>query len=68
MINAQDVEIATNILNKGLHNLMDKCFPVRRVVMSASDHSLITPLVKYLLRKKKRAADKGHIHKVEDLS
>ena len=32
MINAPDVEIATSILNKDLHNLMDKCFPVTRVL------------------------------------
>ena len=68
VINAPDVEIATSILNKELHNLMDQCFPVRRVVMSSPDPLWITPLVKYLLRKKKRAADKGHVHKVEDLS
>ena len=47
---------------------MGKCFPVRRVVMSSHDPLWITPVVKYLLRKKKRAADKGHIHKVEELS
>ena len=47
---------------------MDKCFPLRRVVMPSHDPPWITPLVKYLLRKKKRAADKGHVHKVEDLS
>ena len=64
----RDVEIATNILNKELHYLMDKCFPVRRVVMSSRDPPWITPLVKYLLRKTKRAADKGHVHKAEDLS
>ena len=40
---------------------MDKCFPVRKVMM------WITPLVKYLARKKKRAADEGQVHKVEDL-
>ena len=34
MIKAPNVEIATNLLNKELHNLMDKCFPVGRVVMS----------------------------------
>lgn len=33
LINAPDVEIATSIFNKELHNLMDKCFPVRRMVM-----------------------------------
>ena len=68
MINAPDVEIATSILNKDLHNLMDKCFPVRSFVMSSCDPPWITPLVKYLLRKKKRAADRGHTHKAEDLS
>ena len=67
VINAPDVEIATSILNEELHNLMDKCFPVCRVVMSFHEPPWITPLVKYLLRKKKRAADKGHVHKVEDL-
>ena len=36
--------------------------------MSSRDPPWITPLVKHLLRKKKRAADKGHVHKVEDLS
>ena len=36
--------------------------------MSSSDPPWITPLVKYLLRRKKRAADKGHVHKAEDLS
>ena len=36
--------------------------------MSSCDPRWITPLVKHLLRKKKRAADKGHVHKVEDLS
>ena len=66
MINAPDVEIATSILNKDLHNLMDKCFPVRSFVMSSCDPPWITPLVKYLLRKKKRAADRGHTHKAED--
>ena len=68
MVNAPDAEIATSILNKELHNLMDKCFPVRRLVMTSPHPLWITPLVKYLLRKKKRAADKGHVHKVEDLS
>ena len=53
MINAPNVEIATNIIKE----LMDKCFPVRRVVMSYRWTPWITPLVKYLLRKKKRAAD-----------
>ena len=67
VINALDVEIATSILNMELHNLMDKCFPVRRDVMSSRDPPWITPLVKYLLRKK-RAANKGHVQKVEDFS
>ena len=49
MINAPNVEIATNIIKE----LMDKCFPVRRVVMSCCWTPWITPLVKYLLRKKK---------------
>ena len=40
---------------------MDKCFLVRKVMM------WITPLVNYLSRKKKRAADEGQVHKVEDL-
>ena len=47
---------------------MDKCFLVRRVAMSSRDPPWITPLVKYLLRKKKRAGDKGDVHKVGDLS
>ena len=47
---------------------MDKCFPVTRVVMSSSDPPWITPPFKYLLRKKTRATDNGHVHKVEDLS
>ena len=68
MIDAPDVEIATSILNRELHNLMDKCFSVRRVVMSSCDPYWITPLIKYVLRKKKRGADKGRVHKVEDLS
>ena len=68
MINAPDVEIEPSILNKDLHNLMDKCFPVRSFVMSSCDPPWITPLVKYLLRKKKRAADRGHTHKAEDFS
>ena len=34
VINARDDEIATNTLNKELHNLMDKCFPVRRVIVT----------------------------------
>ena len=68
VINAPDVEIATSILNKDLPNLKDKCFPMRRFVMSSCDPTWITPLVKYLLRKKKRAADGGHTHKAEDLS
>ena len=65
---APDVETATNVLNEKLHYLMDKCFPVRRVVMSTRDPPWITPLFKYLLRKTKRAADKGNVDKVEDLS
>ena len=64
MINAHNVEIATDILNKELHYLMDKCFPVRRVVMSFCDPPWITPLVKYLLRKKKRAADRAAVYKL----
>ena len=68
VINAPDIEIATNILNKELHYLMDKCFPVRKIVMSSRDPPWITLPFKYLLRKKKRAADNGHVHKVEDLS
>ena len=68
MINVPDVEVATSILNKDLRNLMDKCFPVRSFVMSSCDPPWITPLVKYLLRKKKRVADRGHTHKAEDLS
>ena len=36
--------------------------------MSTRDPPWITPLVKYLLRKKKRAADKGTVDKVKDLS
>ena len=55
-------------LNKELHYLMDKCFPVTRVVMSSSDPPWITPPFKYLLRKKTRATDNGHVHKVGDLS
>ena len=30
VVNTPDVEIAANMLNKELHYLMDKCFPVRR--------------------------------------
>ena len=67
-MNALDVEIATSILNKDLYNLKDKCFPVRRFVMSFCDPPWITPLVKYLLTKEKRAADRGHTYKAEDLS
>ena len=40
---------------------MDKCFPVWKVMM------WIKALVKYLAMKKKRAADEGQVHKVEDL-
>ena len=47
---------------------MDKCFPVTRVVMSSRDPPWITPPFKYLLRKKTRATDNGHVHKVGDLS
>ena len=43
---------------------MDKCFPVTRVVMSSRDPPWITPPFKYLLRKKTRATDNGHVHKV----
>ena len=64
MIKAPNVEIATNVLNKELHNLMDKCFPVGRVVMSYRWTPWITPLVKYLLRKKKRAADRAAVYKL----
>ena len=68
LINAPDVEMATSIFNKELHNLMDKCFPVRRMVMSSRDPPWITSLVKYLLKKKEIAVERGHVHKVEDLS
>ena len=37
VINAPDVKIATSIIKNELHNLMDKCFPARRVVMSSRD-------------------------------
>ena len=47
---------------------MDKCFPVKRVIISSRDPLWITSLVKYLLTKKEIAAEKGHVHKVEDLS
>ena len=59
MINSPDVEIAINLSYV-------QCFPVR----NGCDvfPPWITPLVKYLLKKKNRAADKGHFHKVEDLS
>ncbi|KAK2550344.1 hypothetical protein P5673_029044 [Acropora cervicornis] len=36
--------------------------------MSSRDPLWITSLVKYLLTKKEIAAEKGHVHKVEDLS
>ena len=54
MINSPDVEIAINLSYV-------QCFPVR----NGCDvfPPWITPLVKYLLKKKKRAADKGHFHK-----
>ena len=60
MINAPNVEIATNIIKE----LMDKCFPVRRIVMSYRWTPWITPLVKCLLRKKKRAADRAVVYKL----
>ena len=36
--------------------------------MSSRDPPWITPIIKYLLRRKERASDKGHVRKVEDLS
>ena len=61
MINAPNVEIATNIIKE----LMDKCFPVRRVVTSYRWTPWITPLVKYLLRKKNlRAANRAVVYKL----
>lgn len=60
-MNAQDVDSATNTLNESLLSLMNECFPVRTVTLSSRDTPWMTPLVKYLLKKKSRANASGNV-------
>ena len=60
-MNAQGVGGATNTLNESLLSLMNKCFPVRTVTLSSRDPPWMTPLVKYLLKKKSRGNASGNV-------
>ena len=68
VLNAQDVDSATNALNESLLSLMNKCFPIRTVTLSSRHPSWMTPLVKYLLKKKLRANASGNVARAKELS
>ena len=64
VFNATDTDVATNLLNQSVKNLMDECFPKKTVQVSARDPPWITPLVKYLMKKRSKAISS----KVHELS
>lgn len=68
VLNAQDVDSAINTLNESLLSLMNKCFPIRSVTLSSRDSPWMTPLVKYLLKKKLRANASGNVARAKELS
>ena len=68
VVKAKDIDSATNLLNDNLHSLMNQSSPARTVSMSTRDPPWITPLLKHLLIKKKRAADASKENKARDLS
>ena len=47
---------------------MDSCFPVRSVTLSTRDPPWISPLLKYLLKKRSKAAVSGRASQVKELT
>jgi hypothetical protein len=58
-INSRNIDDVVNNLNVKIHQLINKCFPVKTVVMSSRDPPWISPLVKLLLRKKAKLQANG---------
>ena len=52
------------MLNQSVKDLMDECFPKKTVQVSTRDPPWITPLVKYLMKKRSKAISS----KVHELS
>ncbi|PFX21292.1 hypothetical protein AWC38_SpisGene14230 [Stylophora pistillata] len=68
VLNAPDIDGATNTLNESLLSLLNTCFPVRNVTLSSRDSPWMAPLVKYLLKKKLTANASRNVARATELS
>ncbi|CAB3986131.1 Hypothetical predicted protein [Paramuricea clavata] len=48
----ETVEEATKVLEDTIHNMIDQCFPKKTVTLSTRDPPWMSPLLKYLIRKR----------------
>jgi hypothetical protein len=51
----ETVEEATKVLENTIHNMIDQCFPKKTVTLSTRDPPWMSPLLKYLIRKRSKA-------------
>ena len=68
VIEADDVDCPVDRLNDTLHDIMHMCFPLRTVTLSTRDPPWISPLLKYLLKKRSKAAFRGKEAKTKELT
>lgn len=62
------IACATIHLNSILHSLFDDWFPLKTVTLSTRDPPWVTPLVKFLIKKRSRAATSGNTSKIKEFS
>ncbi|EDO46338.1 predicted protein [Nematostella vectensis] len=62
------IDDITNTFQSTLHLLMDECLPLKSITMSSRDPPWLTPLVKVLLRKKRRLQCRGKAERVREIS
>ena len=63
-----DITVMYSRFLSELHNLVKVCIPVNRVRLGPRDPPFITPLIKFLLRKRNRLYHKGRVEQANELA
>ena len=66
-LNYNDPNVLLGELSKELLNLYKAACPLKRVVLSSKDPPFMTPVIKYLLRKKQRHTRRGKLAEANDV-
>ena len=63
-----DVQCVYDVFLSDVHNLIDKCVPVKYVTVGPRDPSHVTPLIKSMLVKRNRLRKKGRLEEANRLA